>query len=141
MRAWPIRSVTAVTDMTYGIDFSPASYDAETYASIGVLYRDDGWPPRCYHGGLTCDPVAKRMYLRVQYTAGYILPKDATAYEPRDLPYDLEALVWGIVQSQWQEMANGAGGLSAFSISDVAWTFDRSPREEWLRTISAYKRY
>ena len=49
-------------------------------------------------------------------------------------------MVWGIIQQEFSIMQNGAQGLSAFSISDVSWTFDKNPRESWLTTIGYYTR-
>ncbi len=79
-------------------------------------------------------------YLEVKYTAGYVLPKDATEDDPCTLPADLQGVVWGIIQQEFSIMQNGAQGLSAFSISDVSWTFDKNPRESWLTTIGYYTR-
>jgi hypothetical protein len=82
------------------------------------------------------------MYLTVKYLAGYVLPKDATETTNPDwlLPYDLQMLLWEMLQSKWTDIANGSFGLASFSISDVSWSFDRSTRDSWAQTISAYKR-
>lgn len=107
---------------------------------IGVLYKDNGWAFRGYAGGLAYDFLYPTRYLEVKYTAGYVLPKDATEDDPCTLPYDLQNVVWGIVQQEFATMQNGAQGLSAFSISDVSWTFDKEPRQSWLATIGLYTR-
>ena len=74
------------------------------------------------------------------YTAGYVLPKDATEEEPETLPYDLQMIVWQIVQQQWSLAKNGANGLAAFSISDVSWTFDKELGSQVQDIINSYKR-
>ena len=112
---WPITNVEYVKDTADGSTISPSEYD----------YSDFLYPTR---------------YLEVKYTAGYVLPKDATEDDPCTLPYDLQNVVWGIVQQEFATMQNGAQGLSAFSISDVSWTFDKEPRQSWLATIGLYTR-
>jgi hypothetical protein len=85
--------------------------------------------------------LAKRN-IHTDYTAGYILPKDETDDSPEDwlLPYDLQAMIWQIAGQEVDLADSGAGGLSAFSIADVSWTFDKNPRQNWLDIIGAYKR-
>ena len=76
-----------------------------------------------------------------EYEAGYILPKDATEDHPATLPADLEAIVWYMIAQQWAIIENDAAGLSAFSISDVSWTFDKNISETWQSVISKYQRW
>lgn len=102
---------------------------------------DDGWTYRGHIGGLAYDYIAPRKYLEVQYVAGYILPKDATEDHPATLPADLEAIVWYMIAQQWAIIENDAAGLSAFSISDVSWTFDKNISETWQSVISKYQRW
>jgi len=137
---WPITNVEHVKDTTDGSIIPPEEYDYTVDGEIGVLYKDNGWAFRGYVGGLAYDYQAAMRYLEVKYTAGYVLPKDATADDPCTLPADLQGVVWGIVQQEFAIMQNGAQGLSAFSISDVSWTFDKTPRESWLTTIGYYTR-
>ena len=86
------------------------------------------------------DYLAPQRYLLVEYTAGYVLPKDATADSPCTLPADLESLVWEMVEQEYQLRINGAQGLAAFSISDVSWTFDKTQKDSWISTINRYRR-
>ena len=120
--------------------YPPEEYDYTVDGEIGVLYKDNGWTFRGYVGGLSYDFLLAARYLEVKYTAGYVLPKDATEDDPCTLPADLQGVVWGIIQQEFSIMQNGAQGLSAFSISDVSWTFDKNPRESWLTTIGYYTR-
>lgn len=137
---WPITNVEYVKDTADGSTISPSEYDYSVDGEIGVLYKDNGWAFRGYAGGLAYDFLYPTRYLEVKYTAGYVLPKDATEDDPCTLPYDLQNVVWGIVQQEFATMQNGAQGLSAFSISDVSWTFDKEPRQSWLATIGLYTR-
>ena len=54
---------------------------------------------------------------------------------------DLEAIVWYMIAQQWAIIENDAAGLSAFSISDVSWTFDKNISETWQSVISKYQRW
>jgi hypothetical protein len=137
---WPILSVEYVKDTHTNEVIPPKSYDCNVTGQIGVLYKDDGWPLRGYRGGLAYDIVAPMRCLEVKYTAGYVLPKDAAEEDPCTLPADLQGIVWGAVTQEFSIMQNGAQGLSAFSISDVSWTFDKNPRQDWLNTIGLYAR-
>lgn len=135
---FPIRSVEYVKDTYNGTIVDPASYDFTMEGDVGVLYRDEGWVFRGYIGGLANDYVTARRYLEVKFTAGYVLPKDATEDEPADLPEDIIAIVWGIAEQEFSILRNGAQGLAAFSISDVSWTFDKEPRSSWMETLGHY---
>lgn len=138
---WPILSVEYVKDTSGNGGIIPESeYDFNVSGEVGVLYKDNGWPLRGYRGGLAYDITAPMRSLEVKYTAGYVLPKDATEDNPATLPYDLQGVVWGAVSQEFATLSNGAQGLSAFSISDVSWTFDKSPRQEWLDTIGYHTR-
>lgn len=137
---WPIVAVESVKDTSDGSEIPASEYDFNVTGDIGVLYKDNGWPLRGYRGGLAYDIVAPMRCLEVKYTAGYVLPKDATEDNPCTLPFDLQGVVWGAVSQEFATMQNGAQGLSAFSISDVSWTFDKAPRQDWLDTIGYYTR-
>ncbi len=139
LEQYPIRVVSRVMDTDSGAEID--GYDWDDEDDIGVVYREDGWTYQGHIGGLARDYVAPRRYLMVEYTAGYILPKDATEEEPSDFPADLEALLWNMISQQWAIMDNDAAGLSAFSISDVSWTFDKEISGTWQSVISAYKRW
>lgn len=140
LREWPILSVEYIKDTVSGQILPPDSYDIDMDGDIGVTFKDDGWPFNGYVGGLAYDYLLASRYLEVSYTAGYVLPKDATPEEPCTLPADLQGVVWSIIQQQFAVISNGAEGLSAFSISDVSWTFDKEPQQSWLNTIGYYTR-
>ena len=137
---YPVTDVEYVKDITDGGLFDESEYNATMYAESGIIHKDTIWPYRGYAVGLANDLLIPRHYIEVRYTAGYILPKDATEDEPSNLPYDLQSVVWGIVAKENTIMTNGAHGLSAFSISDVSWTFDKAPNPAWMDTLEYYKR-
>lgn len=139
LEQYPIRTVKKVTDTDNDVELDGYYWDDDGH--IGVVYREDGWTYHGHIGGLARDYIAPRRYLLVEYTAGYILPKDATEDEPSDFPSDLEAVLWNMIAQQWAIMDNDAAGLSAFSISDVSWTFDKEISGTWQSVISAYKRW
>ncbi len=138
---YPVRKVDRITDRETRTEIDPGSYSIEEQGEIGVVFRDEGWPARGYAAGLAGDLTARKRYLQVVYTAGYILPKDACEEQPSDLPYDLQAVVWQMVEQQWNLAANGAGGLSAFSISDISWTFDKEQNIQVQDVIQRYRRW
>lgn len=139
LEQYPIVSVERITDTFTGETIT--DFDFNETGEIGVLFREDGWIYRGHIGGLAYDYIAPRKYLEVQYVAGYILPKDATEDHPATLPADLEAIVWYMIAQQWAIIENDAAGLSAFSISDVSWTFDKNISETWQSVISKYQRW
>ena len=119
----------------------PKLYDYSQTGNIGVIYRDDGWLKAGYRSGLAYDIVAIKRNIEVSYTAGYVLPKDATEDEPATLPADLEGLIWDIVSQAYTNLQNGSLGLNSFTISDVIWDFDKSTHPEWIQLINLYRRY
>lgn len=140
LNEYPIVSVEYVRDMDGGV-IPPSDYDFADTADIGALYKESCWPFRGYTAGLAGDYTASARYLEAKYSAGYVLPKDATKENPRTLPYDLESLIWGVVEQEMSLRKSGAQGLAAFSISGVSWTFDKNPRQSWIDTINQYKRW
>jgi len=136
---YPIVSVEYVKQNGRLVD--PSSYDYSQTGSIGVIYRDEGWLKAGWRRGLANDIVAPKRVIEVKYTAGYVLPKDATEDDPQTLPADLEGLLWDIVSQTYTSLQNGSQGLSAFSISDVSWQFDKSTNEAWTQLLNLYRRY
>ena len=106
-----------------------------------MVYRDEGWLRAGWRRGLAYDIVALKRVIEVEYTAGYVLPKDAADEEPQTLPAVLEGLGGERVAQAYASLQNGSQGLSAFSISDVDWKFDKSTNPEWVRLVNLYRRY
>ena len=136
---YPIVSVDYVKEA--GRIVPPELYDYGQTANIGVIYRDDGWLRAGYRRGRANEIIETKRNIEVCYTAGYVLPKDATDEEPQTLPADLEGLVWDMVSQAYANMQNGSQGLKSFSISDVSWTFDKSTPAAWLQIVNLYRRY
>lgn len=136
---FPIISVEFVKEDGRLVD--PKCYDIGQTGHVGVIYRDDGWLKAGYRRGLAYDIVAPKRAIEVKYTAGYVLPKDATKRTPQTLPADLEGLMWDIVSQWYTSLMNGSQGLTSFSISDVTWHFDKSTPESWTQLINLYRRY
>lgn len=136
---YPIISVESIK--ADDIEVDPDSYDFSQTGKIGVIYRDKGWLKAEYRRGLAFDIVAPKRAIEVCYTAGYVLPKDATENEPQTLPPDLEGLIWDMVSQSYTSLQNGSQGLSSFSISDVQWDFDKSANEAWTQLLNLYRRY
>ena len=141
LNQYPIVEVKSIIDTENGQVISPESYSFSDTGEIGVLYRDGGWADRAFFGGLANDKVSSKRYLRATYTAGYILPKDGTEHAASDLPFDLQYAIWQMVQQQWNLSNNGANGLSAFTISDVSWTFDKELNSQVQNVIEQYRRW
>lgn len=139
LEEYPIVSIESI--MEDGRLVSPNKYDFGQTGHIGVVYRDDGWLKAGWRRGLAHDIVALKRVIEVRYTAGYVLPKDATEDDPQTLPADLEGLVWDMVAQAYAGLQNGSQGLSAFSISDVSWDFDKSTNADWVKLVNLYRRY
>lgn len=119
----------------------PAQYDTTRSAQYGGIYKDDAWPYRGYPQGLTGDSVMGSRNLEVRYTAGYVLPKDATEDDPATLPADLEMLVQEMVMSGYGKMQTGGNaGLKSYSISDVRWEWQTDPPPTWQQIIDLHRR-
>lgn len=136
---YPIVSIESIKED--GELVSPDRYDFGQTGHIGVVYRDEGWLKAGWRRGLAFDIVAPKRVIEVSYTAGYVLPKDATDDDPQTLPADLEGLLWDMVAQAYASLQNGSQGLSSFSISDVSWEFDKTTNPEWVRTVNLYRRY
>ena len=136
---YPIIEVEFVKEN--GVLVNPSQYDYGQTGEIGVIYRDEGWLKAGYRIGLAYDMVYPKQAIEVSYTAGYVLPKDATDDDPQTLPADLEGLLWEIVSQAYTGLQNGSMGLSSFTISDVSWNFDKSTHSEWTQLINLYRRY
>lgn len=136
---YPIISIESIKED--GALVPPDRYDFGQTGHIGVVYRDEGWLKAGWRRGLAYDIVAPKRVIEVCYTAGYVLPKDATDDDPQTLPADLEGLLWDMVSQAYTSLQNGSQGLSSFSISDVSWDFDKGTNPEWVRTVNLYRRY
>lgn len=138
---YPIKSIGIIRDISSGEIIGENAYCLENEGESGILHKDDGWPGRGYASGLANDINVLKKSIEITYTAGYVLPKDGTRNEPSDLPSDIQYAIWIMIQQQWNLLVNGAGGLSAFSISDVSWTFDKTTNPVVIDIINKYMRW
>lgn len=137
LRQWPILGVEKV--LQDGVELDPDTYSIE---DGGVLYKDVGWTWTGYPQGLAYDPRAASRNIQVIYTAGYVLPKDATNDIPATLPADLEGLCMEMVQSAWGMLQSGGyGGLKSFAISDVRWEWASEAPASWQMTLDKHRRW
>lgn len=139
VKNYPIRAVEYVKQA--GEVLPPGLYDFSMQGGAGILYKDDGWTYTGYPYGLTGDSITGSRSFEVRYTAGYVLPGDATPEKPCDLPADLEGLAQEMVQSAFGKLqTGGSAGLRAFSISDVHWEWAADVPQAWRDIINQHKR-
>ncbi len=88
LRNYPIESVSFVTINDEEIDLQ----SIRVMSDEGMLYRPSGGFSARVRGGTFMHPGPDELYhnIYVEYTAGYVLPKDATDDNPRTLPFDIE---------------------------------------------------
>lgn len=80
--------------------------------------------------GISNFMVQQSKNIEIAYVAGYVLPKDETDEEPRTLPYDIEAVLFSMINGA-MALTDGAAGLKSFAISDVRWEWDK----DYMRSI------
>lgn len=113
LKEYPILSVES-------FQISGDDYDyeiIETGEEGSYLYNEDGFVgnarvfgslTRTYYGESSLD-------VEVDYTAGYVLPKDAGDPTPiRTLPYDIEDAVINVVIIKYKERCMGATGMKSY---------------------------
>lgn len=67
----------------------------------GLLYYEPSWAKRYTVTGIIPDIFAQMRSIKITYTAGYVLPKDATDDVPSTLPSVLEELVTELAKAQF----------------------------------------
>lgn len=92
----------------------PEITDFEIKSNEGMLYRKDGW--------------LKGNEYKVSYSAGYVLPKDATTDQPSTLPADLEGACITLVNIRME--IRGSEHLKAETVGPL--------RSEYLSDIPVY---
>lgn len=136
---YPIIEVEYIKQAGEIID--PGLYDITEQGRAGVIYKDDGWTYYGYPYGLAGDAITGSRNIEVRYTAGYVLPWEATEENPTTLPADLEGLVQEMVEYAFGKLQTGGGaGLKAFSISDVRWEWNDTTPASWQDIIDQYRR-
>lgn len=88
-----------------------------------LVFRNAGWSKVSFVQGMAPIPLYSSKNIVIQYTAGYVLPKDAVdPSNPRTLPYDIEKAVLNLISIDLAREGT-AKGLKSFKISDVMWDF------------------
>lgn len=101
-----------------------------SFYESGIIEGIRPWGASGLHYGISNFMVQQSKNIEIAYTAGYVLPKDETAEEPRTLPYDIEAALFSMINGA-MALTDGAAGLKTFSISDVRWEWDK----DYMRSI------
>ena len=112
---------------------------ADRDKEAGIIFKPNGWSWEGYYSGIVGEPTAPKRNIRVQYTAGYVLPKDETEENPRTLPYDIEDLALQFIAEDYYK--NGSQGLNSFSISDVKWQWSNELKQTYQMILNKYRRY
>lgn len=89
LNQWPVTELTSVKMSGTLLNVPEYTMSVED-AKKGWIFAPNGWS---YDGalvGYVGEPLAPYRSYLITYTAGYVLPKDATTEAPRTLPYDLE---------------------------------------------------
>lgn len=93
---YPINSITSV--MINDQEVTDYKIDLDT----GILWRENGWEPEYLRIDLGQDPEKTgQKIITVTYNTGYVLPKDETVENPRDLPYELEGYCIEAVKAEY----------------------------------------
>jgi len=85
---YPIVTVAEVLIDDQSVDIS----GVKVLSDKGMIYRPGGGFPAIVQGGRFLHPRPDEHHhnIFVEYTAGYVLPKDESTENPRTLPFDLE---------------------------------------------------
>lgn len=117
------KPIISISSITYG-DLTITDYELEVRDSeIGAIFREEGWSRDGIAVGLVGDPAGERRNFTVEYTYGYVLPKDDGSPDPRTLPHDLEQLAIELVVRKYQISNLEAYGLSSLKQGRITYTF------------------
>lgn len=119
----PVISVDIITKNDTEVDST--SYFIEN-EKAGFVFKHDKWDQdyRLARSSISKNfqPGTNKYNIEVTYTAGYVLPKDATQEDPRTLPYDLEQAA--ILTVQYLNNAEDSDlRVQKESIADVSQTY------------------
>ncbi|MFZ5688670.1 MAG: phage head-tail connector protein [Bacillota bacterium] len=137
LNQYPVTAVTSVT--VNGTTVDPAEY--EVLSEEGILYNDGLWPWTGYYVGLIGEPTGSKLGIEVQYTAGYVLPKDDGTGTPpavRNLPYDLEDACIELVAIRYE--MRGSEHMKRETIGPLTSEFIQDIPEHILKVLNKYKK-
>lgn len=109
-----------------------------SFYESGIIEGTRPWGASGLHYGISNFMVQQSKNIEIDYTAGYVLPKDETEEEPRTLPYDIEAALFSMINGA-MALTDGAAGLKSFSISDVRWEWDKDYMQSVRPTLMQYR--
>lgn len=135
LKNYPIVSVETIT--LNGVTLDDWEID-DGLKSSGMILRETGWTAESYLVGLVGEPNAPKRNIEVQYTAGYVLPKDDATGNPRTLPYDIENVIIEFIAEDWNQQ--GSKGLKTFEVSDVKWEWITEMNPKVAEILKRYKR-
>jgi len=121
------------------IDGSTVNVSDYFFVESGIIEGSRPWMGSGLTTGISNITIQRSNNIEIAYTAGYVLPKDATTLEPRTLPYDLELAVFRMVNGLAALTEQGIDGLKSFSISDVSWTWDKDYMQSILPSLLQYR--
>ena len=99
--------------------------DYEIDYTSGILVSERIWEQTGISKGLSTRTAYPKADIEVTYTAGYILPKDATEESPRTLPYDLEDACIEAVTANYLSRGQDKSIVSERLMS-ASYTYDRA---------------
>ena len=108
---------------------------------IGIIYRESCWNSKYLYYGIIPEVVDRLRNIEIEYTAGYVLPKDDLNPDARNLPHDLEDICFRIIADYFNNLNFSATeeeqskNLSKFSISDVTWDFGGGVKVQQLNSL------
>lgn len=125
VRNYPLLAVDSIK-----INGSAVNESDYSFYESGIIEGIRPWGASGLHYGISNFMVQQSKNIEIDYTAGYVLPKDETEEESRTLPYDIEAALFSMINGA-MALTDGAAGLKSFSISDVRWEWDK----DYMRSI------
>lgn len=152
LNQWPIQTLTSVTLGGVVLTVNADYYMSAADASVGRIYRAQGWNGAMLMRGLVPDAYEGDRDILVTYTAGYYLPDDITvspatahyvAGAADSLPFDLQAIAEAAVCGRYGNIQKGADGLTSMKEGQVAYTFAEGGSlldTDLKKALSGYKR-
>lgn len=140
LRQWPVTALTAVkvsgTLINPPTDYSMSDEDAKR----GQIFAPNGWS---YDGalvGLVGEPIAPYRPYLITYTAGYILPKDATPDNPQTLPGDLQQACIELISAKLSVV--GSENVKSDHLGDASKSYFEDDLPPAIKAVfDRYRRY
>lgn len=134
VKNYPLLEIESIKINGSAVNESDYSFNAS-----GIIEGFRPWWSTGLTTGISNLTVQRSNNIEIAYTAGYVLPKDATTLEPRTLPYDLELAAFRMINGLAALTEQGIDGLKSFSISDISWTWDKDYMQSIMPTLMQYR--